>query len=57
MSNLILNEGYKNNSNLFEKGIKDKIYTKNKSFIDTSNCAGSLLLGHNHRIFKKAIKE
>lgn len=57
MSNLILNEGYKGNTILFEKGIKDKIYTKNKSFIDTSNCAGSLLLGHNHRVFKKAIKE
>ena len=57
MSNLILNEGYKNNSNLFEKGIKDKIYIKNKSFIDLSNCSGSLLLGHNHKVFKNAIKE
>ena len=57
MSNIILNEGYENNSNFFEKGIKDKIYIKNKSFIDLSNCSGSLLLGHNHKVFKNAIKE
>ena len=57
MSNLILNEGYKDGLNLFERGVKDKIYTKNRSFIDISNCAGSLLLGHNHRVFKNSIKE
>jgi glutamate-1-semialdehyde 2,1-aminomutase len=57
VSNLILNEGYKDGLNLFERGVKDKIYTKNRSFIDISNCAGSLLLGHNHRVFKNSIKE
>ena len=57
MSNFILNEGYSDCLNFFEKGIKDKIYTSNKSFIDISNCAGSLLLGHNHKVFKNAIKK
>ena len=55
MKNYILNEGYKTSSYFFEKGLGDKIYSNKKFFIDTSNCAGSLLLGHNHKIFKKAI--
>ena len=55
MKNFILNEGYKNSSHLFESGSGDKIYSNKKSFIDISNCAGSLLLGHNHKTYKKAI--
>lgn len=57
MENFILNEGYKNSPYLFDRGSGDKIYTNKKSFIDISNCAGSLLLGHNHKTYKKAISD
>ncbi len=57
MQNYILNEGYKNNQNLLNKAQGSKIQINNKSLIDLSMCAGSLLLGHNHPIFKKSIKQ
>tara|TARA_B100002052_G_C15883243_1_gene600369 strand:+ start:2108 stop:3334 length:1227 start_codon:yes stop_codon:yes gene_type:complete len=57
MQNYILNEGYQNNSFLFDKAKGSRINIKNKSLIDLSMCAGSLLLGHNHPIFKKSIKK
>ena len=57
MKNNILNEGYPNTKFFFEKAHKDKIYEKNKIFIDLSNCAGSILLGHNYSYFNKSIKE
>ena len=57
MKNNILNEGYKTSEYFFEKGNGDKIYSNSKYFIDTSNCAGTLLLGHNHKIFKKSISD
>ena len=55
--NLILNEGYLNNKYFFDKGIGSNIFIKEKKFIDLSFSAGSLLLGHNSKIFRKAIKE
>ena len=55
--NLILNEGYFNNKHFFDKGIGSNIFIKKKKFIDLSFGAGSLLLGHNSKVFKKAIKE
>ena len=56
MSNIILNEGYKDCKILFERGENDKIFFKNKAYIDLSNCTGSLILGHNSNIFKKSLK-
>ena len=56
MSNIILNEGYKDYKILFERGENDKIFLKNKAYIDLSNCAGSLILGHNSNVFKKSLK-
>ena len=56
MSNIILNEGYKDCKILFERGENDKIFFKNKAYIDLSNCAGSLILGHNSNVFKKSLK-
>ena len=56
MSNIILNEGYKDYKILFERGENDKIFFKNKAYIDLSNCTGSLILGHNSNIFKKILK-
>ena len=57
VKNLILNEGYFNNKYFFDKGIGSNIFIRKKKFIDLSFSAGSLLLGHNSKIFKKAIKE
>jgi|TARA_B110000093_G_scaffold163810_1_gene186993 glutamate-1-semialdehyde aminotransferase len=57
MSNLILNEGYEKNNNLFFRAQDEKIFTKNKRYIDLSMCAGSILLGHNHKVFQKSIKK
>ena len=51
MKNLILNEGYQNNKNLFDKGLGSKIFTNKKTFVDLSSGQGTLLLGHNNRIF------
>ena len=56
MKNLILNEGYINNQNLFDRGLGSKIFTNKKSFIDLSSGQGTLLLGHNSKIFKSEIK-
>ena len=55
MSDLILNEGYGKNTDFFYSAQNEKIFTKNKRYIDLSMCAGSILLGHNHKIFRKSI--
>ena len=52
MANHILNEGYKNSSYLFDKAVGSKIFIKNREFIDLSFSAGSLILGHQSKIFK-----
>ena len=39
--------------NIFKSGIGEKVLQKIKKFIDLSNCAGSLILGHNSKIFTK----
>ena len=57
MSNLILNEGYQKSNVFFEEGYKDKIKHRGKLYIDLSNCAGSLILGHNSKIYKEILKK
>ena len=57
MQNLIINEGYKKDVDLFYGAQGEKIFTKNKKYIDLSMCAGSILLGHNHKVFQKSIKK
>ncbi len=57
MSKNILNEGYNNNTELFNSGKGSYIFIGSKAYIDLSMCAGSLLLGHNHNIFKNSIKK
>ncbi len=57
MSNLILNEGYQKTKVFFERGYKDKIKYQGKSCIDLSNCAGSLILGHNSKIYREILKK
>jgi glutamate-1-semialdehyde 2,1-aminomutase len=55
-TNIILNEYYKDNKVFFDKGEGDKIFFKNKAYVDLSNCSGSLILGHNSNVFKKSLK-
>lgn len=57
MENIILNEGYQNSNSFFSSGKNDKIFIKKKSYIDLSNCAGSLILGHNTSLYKNKIYE
>ena len=57
MSDLILNEGYQKNKVFFEKGLKDKIIQNGISYIDLSNSAGSLILGHNSKTFRNILKK
>lgn len=52
-----INEGYEKNKDLFTSSIGSKVFIKKKKFIDLSMCAGSILLGHNHSIYRKTIKE
>ena len=57
MKKLILNEGYSTLNKYFEKGIGAKIKINNKYYLDLSNCAGSIILGHNNNLFKKLLKD
>ena len=57
MPNLILNEGYQKTKTFFEEGYKDIIKHQGKPYIDLSNCAGSLMLGHNSKFYKKILKK
>ena len=57
MKNIILNEGYQNSKFFFSSGKNDRVFIKKKSFIDLSNCAGSLILGHNNHLYKNKMKE
>ena len=57
MSNFILNEGYQKTNVFFEEGYKDKIIHQGKAYIDLSNCAGSLILGHNSKVYKEILKK
>jgi glutamate-1-semialdehyde 2,1-aminomutase len=55
--NYIMNEGYDNIQNLFSSGIGSKIQINRKKFLDLSLCAGSLILGHNSKVFKDSLNE
>ena len=57
MKNIVLNEGYQSSNFFFSRGKDDRIFIKKKSYIDLSNCAGSLILGHNNSLYKSKIKE
>tara|TARA_A100001015_G_C15043784_1_gene741828 strand:+ start:3973 stop:5205 length:1233 start_codon:yes stop_codon:yes gene_type:complete len=57
MQNIIINEGYNFKNNFFDGGSGSKIFLKGKKLLDLSFCAGSLLLGHNSKIFKKSLNE
>ena len=54
--NYLLNEGYEDKIKV-SKGDKSKIIIGNKSYLDLSFCAGSLILGHNSKIYKNSLKK
>ncbi len=53
----LLNEGYNQKATFFKKGKGSVVYSKNKSYIDLSCGAGTMLLGHNSKIYKKSLKK
>ena len=55
-NNYILNEGYLNNSSLVEGGKGSKIIIKRNKYIDLGFAAGTLILGHNSKIYQNSIK-
>ena len=52
----LLNEGYESKIKV-SKGNKAKITINNKDYLDLSFCAGTLILGHNSKIYKTSLKE
>jgi glutamate-1-semialdehyde aminotransferase len=50
----ILNEGYNQYPNA-SSGFGSKIYINKEKLIDLSFCSGTMLLGHQSNIFRKAI--
>ena len=57
LNNHVLNEGYKNNPELFDNANGSRIIIGNKDYLDLSFAAGSLLLGHQSKIFIQSLKE
>ncbi len=55
--NFVMNEGYQDKNNLFSYGKGSSIFLKKRKILDLSLCAGSLILGHNSKIFKKSLRE
>lgn len=53
--NYILNEGYKNQIYI-EKSNGPFVYINKKKYYDLSFCSGTLILGHNSKVFKNSIK-
>ena len=54
--NYLLNEGY-DNSIKVSKGYKSKIIINSKNYLDLSFCAGTLMLGHNSKIYRDSLKK
>ena len=55
--NFIMNEGYQDIRDLFSSGKGSNIFLKKQKYLDLSLCAGSIILGHNSKIFKKSLNE
>jgi glutamate-1-semialdehyde 2,1-aminomutase len=56
MMNHLLNEGYDSKLKI-SSAIGSKIKINKKIILDLSYCAGSLLLGHNSKVFKNSLKD
>ena len=56
-NNNLLNEGYQKNKIFFDRANGAYIYHKNNKYLDLSCCAGTLLLGHNSKIFQISLNK
>ena len=54
--NHLLNEGYDSKFKI-SSAIGSKIIINKKKILDLSYCAGTLLLGHNSKVFKNSLKD
>jgi glutamate-1-semialdehyde 2,1-aminomutase len=57
ISKHIMNEGYVDEEGFISSGKGSNIFINNKKVLDLSLCAGSLILGHNSKIFKNSVQE
>ena len=55
INNNLLNEGYQQNKVFFDKANGSYIYHKKNKYLDLSCCAGTLILGHNSKVFQKSL--
>lgn len=55
-TSLILNEGYEKKV-YFSSGLGSKVFIDKKKYLDLSFCSGTLILGHQSKPFKLAIKK
>ena len=55
VNNNLLNEGYQQNKVFFNKANGSYVYHKKKRYLDLSSCAGTLILGHNSKVFQKSL--
>lgn len=53
---ILYNEGYNKKATLFDKGKGSIVFSNKKKFIDLSCGAGTMLLGHNSKIYKQSLK-
>ena len=54
-NNNLLNEGYQKSKIFFDRANGPYIYHKKNEYLDLSCCAGTLLLGHNSKIFQRSL--
>jgi glutamate-1-semialdehyde 2,1-aminomutase len=54
-NNNLLNEGYQQKKVFFDRANGPYIYHKKSKYLDLSCCAGTLLLGHNSKVFQKSL--
>ena len=57
MSKHIMNEGYIGGDDFITSGKGSNIIINKKKILDLSLCAGSLILGHNSKIYRDSVRE
>ena len=57
LNNILMNEGYQSKFEAFSAGKGSNIFINKRKFLDLSLCAGSIILGHNSKVFKKSLND
>ena len=52
----LLNEGYSSTQLVFDRAEGSYVYVNKKRYIDLSNGAGTVFLGHNNKVFKNSLR-